>query len=84
MIHSRGPSSYPAIGIPPILLIISHCILCCNETNTREIHKYGVIYICLRLPLRNMILQKVLTRPYAAQGFAYAGYRYDNTLIKHE
>ena len=36
MIHSRGPSSYPAIGIPPILLYISHCILCCKETNTRE------------------------------------------------
>jgi len=36
------------------------------------------------MPLRNMILQKVLTRPYAAQGFAYAGYRYDNNLTKHE
>ena len=36
------------------------------------------------MPLRNMILQKVLTRPYAAQGFAYAGDRYDNSLTKHE
>ena len=41
-----------------------------------------IIYIFLRMSLRNMILRKVIMRPNAAQGFAYAGDRYDNDLTK--
>ena len=61
---------------------------CVAKKPTPQKSTNDVIYICLRMPLRmplrNMILQKVLTRPDAAQGFAYAGYRYDNNLTKHE
>ena len=60
---------------------------CVAKKPTPQKSTNDVIYICLRMPLRNMILQKVLMRPYAAQGFAYAGYRYDrydNNLTKHE
>ena len=57
---------------------------CVAKKPTPQKSTNDVIYICLRMPLRNMMLQKVLTRPYAAQGFAYAWDRYDNSLTKHE